>query len=319
MSNDATTPDSPDVPAVDGAAETPDGAIVVGLDGSSRDETVLEWAAVSAQRGGRPLHLLHAQDMAAELAVTDPGALGGLDVRTIDLGDGDLLGNAEATIAERWPDVVVTTSAPWVSASQGLVDASRTAYAVVVGAGKRGALEKLVLGRASLSTAMHASCPVVIVPEGARNTVGGPIVVGIDGSPHSQAAAEQAFLIAQGRGTSVRAVTTWYLEVVDGMVVTTPGTAAYETVQARYAELMEHTLRPLRAEYPQVAVEARVVRGKPAATLVEESEGADLLVLGTRGRGGFRGMLLGSVSQKAMETARCPVMIVRDRDEDPSA
>lgn len=308
MSNDAQAPD---------ATEVPHGAVVVGLDGSSRDETVLEWAARSATRGKRPLHLLHAEDLGAEIMLTDPNTASSLDLRGVDFGDNKVLTEAVAKVRELWPDLSVTSSAPWVQASQALVDASRSAYVVVVGAARRGTLEKLVLGRASLATAMHASCPVVVVPEGARTTADGPIVVGIDGSAHSRAAAERAFWIARGRGAPLVAVITWYLEVVDGMVVTTPGTEAYAAVEARYSALMETVLGPLRERYPDVTVDARVVRGKPAPSLVEQSEGADLLVLGTRGRGGFRGMLLGSVSQKAMETAPCPVMIVRAENAAP--
>jgi nucleotide-binding universal stress UspA family protein len=303
MSNDAAAQDHTDVP---------EGAIVVGLDGSSRDLTCLEWAARSATRGRRPLHLLHAEDVAAEMALTDPSTVSTLDLHALDVSDSSILARAEAHVAEHWPELVVTTSSPWVHASQALIDASETAYVIVVGAARRGTLEKLVLGRASLATAMHSRCPVVVVPEGARTTAGGPIVVGIDGSSHSRAAAERAFWIAQGRETNVVAVATWYLEVVDGVVVTTPETEAYAAVEARYAGLVEKVVGPLRAQYPDVPVEVRVVRGKAAPTLVEVAADADLLVLGSRGRGGFRGMLLGSVSQKALETATCPVMIIRE-------
>ncbi|HYN28353.1 MAG TPA: universal stress protein [Dermatophilaceae bacterium] len=291
----------------------PAGAVVAGLDGSDRDTTVLEFAAGAATRARHPLHLLHAHEMGGELLAADAPALGG--ILTLGpgagLADDDILESTLAEAHSRWPELPITGSQPWDRPERALVDASRGAYLVVVGAEPRRGLDRLLLGRSSLATAMHADCPVVVIPEGVRTGPEGPVVVGVDGSAHSRAAAERALWIAGVRGTSAVVVVAWYLEMVDGVVVTTPGTPEWDTVTARYRAMAESVLEPLRERYPDVPVEVRVVRGPAAPTLVEQAVDAGLVVVGSRGRGGFAGMLLGSVSQQILETAPCPVMVIR--------
>jgi nucleotide-binding universal stress UspA family protein len=291
----------------------PPEAVVAGLDGSERDATVLEFAAGAATRADRPLHLLHAHEMGGELMAADAPALGGILTLSPSVGlvDDDVLEESLAEARRRWPDLAVTGSQPWDRPERALVDASRGAYLVVVGAEPRRGLDRLLLGRSSLATAMHAACPVVVIPEGVRTGPEGPVVVGVDGSSHSRAAAERALWIAQVRHTSVVVVAAWYLEVVDGTVVTTPDTPEWETVTQRYGAMAESVLQPLRERYPDVPVEVRVLRGPAARTLVEQARDAGLVVLGSRGRGGFAGMLLGSVSQTVLEAAPCPVMVIR--------
>ncbi|GGB76710.1 hypothetical protein N798_02215 [Knoellia flava TL1] len=292
--------------------EIPEGAVVVGIGNSDRDAECLTWAGSSAQRSGSPLHILHAHELGAELSAIDPVA-----GNTISLGPEGDIGNAsllDETLAEarrRWPDVPVTGSLPFARPEQALIDASRTARLVVVGAARAGALQRFGLGRPSLAAAMHAACPVVIVPQGARAEAEGPVVVGIDGSAHSAAAAERAFWIADLRKVPLVAITTWNVEVVDGLVVTTPGTDAWNQVEAKYRAVADRIVEPLRAQHPDVDCNVEVVRGVPAKVLAERSADAGLLVMGTRGRGGFAGMLLGSQSHKVLETAASPVMLVR--------
>lgn len=112
------------------------------------------------------------------------------------------------------------------------------------------------------------------------------------------------------------AVTTWNVEVVDGMVVTTPGTDAWNSVEAKYRAVADRVVGPLRAKHPKVDCTVEVVRGAAAKVLAERSAQAGLVVMGTRGRGGFAGMLLGSQSQKVLETATSPVMLVRAAQND---
>ena len=95
------------------------------------------------------------------------------------------------------------------------------------------------------------------------------------------------------------------------MVVTTPGTDAWNAVEAKYRAVADRIVEPLRAAHPDVDCTVEVLRGAPAKVLAERSADAGLLVMGTRGRGGFAGMLLGSQSQRVLETATSPVMLVR--------
>ena len=287
--------------------EIPSGAVVVGIDGSDRDETCVRWAAGAATRAGRPLHLLHAQDIAVELAAANPIAARGLAF----VPDTTVLSGVLERARADWPGLAITGSEPWMHPEEALIEASDDAYLIVVGSSRISGLERLLLGRSALAVSLHARCPVVILPEGARTDAEGPVVLGFDGSDGSRAAAERAFWIADLRGTSVRTVTSWYAEVVDGHVVTTPGTPAWEKVEGGYRRMVEEGLSDLRARYPRVDVDIRIVRGPAAAMLTQEAADASLLVIGSRGRGGFRGMLLGSVSHKVLETATSPVMVIR--------
>lgn len=288
----------------------PANAVVVGIDGSERDATCLAYAAGAATRAGCPLHLLHAQELVTELALSDPVSARGLGTLA-DVADDGVLPAALADARSSWPDVEITGSDPWAHAERALIEASEGAHLVVVGSRSVSGLERWILGRSSLAVAMHAACPVVLVPAGARTGAEGDVVVGVDGSEHSALAAERAFWIAQIRKAPVRVITTWSLEIVDGMVVTTPENPAWAQVEGKYRDLAERIIGPLRERCPEVPCEIDVRRGSPAAVLAEASATAGLLVIGRRGRGGFRGMLLGSVAHKVIETATCPVMVVR--------
>jgi nucleotide-binding universal stress UspA family protein len=290
----------------------PDGAVVVGIGNSDRDAECLAWAGNSAQRSGSPLHILHAHDLSAELAAIDPVAGNAISLGPDgDIGNTGLLDQTVAAARERWPGLSVTGSQPFVRPEQALIDASQNARLVVVGAARESVLHRFGLGRPALSAAMHAQCPVVIVPQGSRSDAEGPVVVGIDGSAHSAAAAERAFWIAELREVPLVTITTWNVEVVDGLVITTPGTEAWKAVEAKYRAVAERIVAPLRASHPGVDCTVEVLRTSPAKAIAERSTDAGLIVMGTRGRGGFRGMLLGSVSQQVLETAACPVMLVR--------
>ncbi|MFB7172849.1 universal stress protein [Streptomyces sp. NPDC056254] len=133
------------------------------------------------------------------------------------------------------------------------------------------------------------------------------IVVGVDGSPSSQAALRWAVRYAGLVGGRVEAVTAWDLPGA--------GTWSAPAVDADFDE--EEAERRLVEEVRTVLgegasqVHQRLVRGNPAEVLVEQGQGADLIVVGSRGHGGFRRALLGSVSQQVAQHAVCPVTIVR--------
>lgn len=244
------------------------------------------------------------------MGASDPAAVRGV-AAAILYADDSVLEDAIASATEQWPDLTTTGSEPWGNPERVLVEASEGAHLVVVGSRRLSGLQRLLLGRSALAVAMHAKCPVVLLPDGARTDAEGPVVVGVDGSEHAQRAADRAFWIAGVRGTSVRVVICWYLEVVDGSVVTTPENPAWAQVEDKYRTIAENLLKPVRERYPDVPYEIAVRRGDAPQILTEESSAASLLVMGSRGRGGFRGMLLGSVTHKVIETAACPVMVIR--------
>jgi nucleotide-binding universal stress UspA family protein len=138
------------------------------------------------------------------------------------------------------------------------------------------------------------------------------IVVGIDGSPASALALAWAARYAKATGASIRAVRAWHFPAAAGTapVGVAPASVTDEVKQAQHAEL-DQAIAATLGDEPQVKVEHKIAYGHPAQVLTDESGDADLLVVGSRGHGGFAGMLLGSVSMHCVTSAHCPVTVVR--------
>lgn len=310
--------------ATEHSTPTPEHAVVVAVDGTSKDEAVLTWAARSAQRRGSVLHVVSVADLGAS-ALGGPEAAAGVAVDKLMEGADATVARALERLRELAPEVEVTSASVCGSPARVLVDAAEQASIVVVGSSRASRLERVVLGSVSAAVIQHASAPVVLVPEGSG---AGPdrVVVGVDGSEPSRAAARAALDVARHADVPVLVIAAWSVEVVDGVVVTEPGTPQWQEVEDRYREIAEGVVRraeedvvggrtvvegiePTVGRTSPVTVEVR--RGNPAKVLLEEAGDDDLLVVGNRGRGGFRGLLLGSVSQRVLEAAPCPVLVTR--------
>lgn len=287
--------------------DIPDGCVLVSIVGGVLDETCVAWAAAAAQRTNRPLHLIHARED------DDGGARRDIFGGSGPKGD-PRLDRELAAAQERWPDLTVSGTSLPGKRERVLVESSDRAYMIVTGAPKRSGFERL-LERPSLAAAMHSSCPVVIVPQGVRPEPDGPVIAAIDGSDHSKFALRRAFTVARTRGDRLVVVTTWSVEVMGGLVFTEPGTASWENLENGYRSMCQDMVNELTGEFPEVEYEIRVMHGHPARVITGLSDEAGLLVLGTRGRGGFRGMMLGSTTHEVIETATCPVLVARQSDK----
>lgn len=313
--SDQPTDSSDDVPTTTAQRrhddDVPTGAVVAGLDGSDKDRAVLAFATREALLLHSSLHLLTAQEVHAGLvSAWDAGFVPiGLEPE-LGANGARVLDEARAVVRSDSPDLPVTASQPWGTPSQALVDASAQARIVVVGSGRKGNLERILLGTTSLDTAMHAACPVVVVGEDPGD-LEGQVVVGVDGSEHSLRAAVVAGDEAARRRTGLVVVTTWWLEVVDGIVVTEEGTPQWERVEARYRAMLDQALAPVRERHPELLIDIDLRNARPVDVLLERSQDAGLVVVGSRGRGGFAGMALGSVSHKVLQRSLVPVGIVR--------
>lgn len=289
-------------------------AVVVGVDGSGSDRTALEWAARAALRHRTALRVVHASEVLAAGAVEDdpvmasPAVLEALYAHEKDRVAPDL---AER-VRQAYPNLEVRVTEASGAASATLLDQQDAALLLVIGPGRRGRRGEQVLGTSALATTMHAHRPVVVVPDGAPLEREGPgeVVVAVDGSRDSRAAAELAMVEARLTGASVVAVTAWYLEVVGGYVVTEPDSQEWRAIESRQTERVEAALQASRERHPSVPVTIEVVHAPSSRAILERAAGADLLVVGARGRGGFPGKLLGSVSQKVLRAATCPVAVV---------
>lgn len=300
MSTDASTHDSP----------TPADAVVAALDGSHRDDAVIDWAAAEAAALSAPLHLVHAVDLGTPLSAYGELLTSPEIVDRVEQESTRVVTEARTRVEAARPGLSVTTALPTGSPSGALLAAAEGARVLVVGSARKNRAERIVLGTTSLSVVAHAPCPVVLVPENASTSGDGRVVVGIDGSEHSRLAFQHALDAAALRGRTVTTVTSWNVEVENGVVVTEPGSPEWEAVDARYRAMAERTIAEARAAHPDITVEVEVRHGRAADSLVEVAEGADLLLVGSRGRGGFRGMLLGSVSQRVLALATCPVAVL---------
>ena len=191
---------------------------------------------------------------------------------------------------------------------------AESAGLLVVGARGRGGAIASRLGSTAIVLTQHASCPVVVVPGGPFDVeTGGDVVVGVDGSPTSQRAVEFAFAEAALRNTGLTAVHAWTLpwlrstlSIRDEVVnVTRPA------LQQEAAAVLSESLAEIRPKHPGVPVVEQAVEERPAVALVEASHDAPMLVVGSRGRGGISGLLLGSVSHAVLHRAHCPVAVIR--------
>lgn len=294
----------------------PEGAVIVGLDGSEPSLAALRWAAQEAAFLDKPLHLMAVQEQVPGFLAAE-GQLAWSQYEELQHREcADLVHRARQEITRIAPETALTVSCPWGRPSQHLIEASQRATAIVVGNRGLGRLAATMLGTVSLQVAAHANGPVVVVRAGtdAAAAAAQPrrAVVGVDGSEDSRAAIRFALehVGPQGR---VELLIAWWLEVVDGMVVTTPGSPQWDEVTGKHEAILRGALRAAIGADEDPRVQLRVERGHPAEALLGAVGEGDLAVVGTRGRGGFRGLVLGSVSQHVLTAATGPVAVVQDR------
>jgi nucleotide-binding universal stress UspA family protein len=284
--------------------------IVVGADGSEPSLLAIGWAADEAARRGASLHVVYAVAPWLFDAPDDPGAA---QVRERMLRDGQgIVDAAVARARERAPGLEVTGEQTGGQAAEVLVERARDALMLVAGSRGAGGLAGLVLGSVAMQVATYAPCPVVVV-RAAEPSGHGEVVVGVDGSPAGAGAVGFAFEEASVRGVRLRALLAWLHPVSAGPGDMVPLVYDREILAAGERRLLAESLAGWRAKYPDVEVVAEAVRGRAARVLAEASVHAGLLVVGSRGRGGFAGLLLGSVGHAMLLRAHCPVAIVPGR------
>jgi nucleotide-binding universal stress UspA family protein len=283
--------------------------IVVGVDGSPASMAAVDWAARDAAMRNVPLTLVH---VASGLAGTWPQmpTLPGFGEwqrrRGSEIFD-DAIRIADSatpgTGASR-----VETEMYYSATIPTLVDMSKEAELIVVGSRGHSAIGSL-LGSVSAGLVQHAHCPVAVIHDEAPlmpHPAQAPVLVGIDGSPTSELATAIAFDEASRRHVDLIALHAWG----DARLVEFPG-MDWPAMESSEDEVLAERLAGWQDRYPDVQVRRHVVCDRPAQQLNEHSEAAQLVVLGSHGRGGFAGMLLGSVSSAVVQSARIPVVVAR--------
>ncbi|MFE7718213.1 universal stress protein [Nocardia rhizosphaerihabitans] len=276
--------------------------VVVGIDGSEQSLTALRWAARYAAHHRAPLQIVYVIDVPVEYG---PGASGPLfdQERLREHGESVVAAGAAAAAEVVGPiaDIPIETVAEMGTTVAALRHYSASARLLVVGSRGRGAIRRTLLGSVSTSLARHSDCPVAVIPEQEADS-GGRVVVGVDGSACSADAVAIAFEEASQRGARLDAVHAWseFFRYDSRATMQTEGEALLAESLAGYAE-----------KYPGVEVGRVVVEDKPARAVLDLSATAQLVVVGSRGRGGFSGMTLGSVAQAVLHGAACPLIIAR--------
>lgn len=296
--------------------EIAQGSVVVGVDGSASSESALAWAVNEARRTRTPLHVVHALEN--EVVLSDKHPLG---TKEAPASGDPILATAMDTVRATAPEVRATPHSVTGFAPTTLIAASTFAGTVVIGSHGHHSLPTTLLGSVSQQVAIHSSCPVVVVRENSKRGEAGSghVVVGVDGSEASEPALGYAFAYAASTGSTLAAVHTWWWEPLEGVSLGEPWIGDWTQIASQEATLVAEILAGWSQKYPEVPVRRHVVRGDPVVELLEESDGASLLVVGSRGRGGFVGLLLGSVSRRVLKRAACPVAVVRSGGEDEPA
>ena len=289
--------------------------IVVGVDGSSASRVAVDWAARAAARRGADLKLVYVLTPPVVMAFPEVPMPPGYLQWQEEEGE-KLLTTAIETVREALGDADIAVTSEMVSGPPVpvLADLSTGAQMIVVGCRGLGALARGLLGSVSTGLAHHAHCPVAIIHDEdplMPHPSMAPVVVGVDGSPASESALAIAFEEASLRGVELVAVHAWS----DSGVFEFPG-ADWSTLQAMGEETLSERLSGWQERFPDVLVRRVVVADRPAHQLLEQAESAQLLVVGSHGRGGFAGLLLGSVSTAVVHGARMPVIVARRRPEE---
>jgi len=281
--------------------------VVVGVDGSGSAYQAVEWAAAEAARRGVALRLVSAFSWTtSDHPTRQSGRVAQYRDQLLEAARHRL--SRAARIAEDTGLGVETTQQVEIGAPiEVLGSEARRARLLVLGDRGLGGVAGLVLGSVAVALAARGACPVVIV-RGETGNTDGPVVVGIDGSPVSEAALAFAFDAAAVRGVALVAVHAWSPTAVDKALEPVMDWAA---VADEEEAVLAERLSGWGQKYPQVTVRRSVVRDGAARALVDASRGAQLVVVGSRGRGDAAGLFLGSVSHGVLHAAHCPVAIVR--------
>lgn len=284
--------------------------IVAAVDGSESSRQAAVWAAAEAALHGSTLHLI------TSVAVSTGYGTGlTLPVTELELlqAEGErLVAEVREQLAASAPaDLKMTTEVTFDFVIPSLLAYSERVRMIVVGSRGLGAFRRGLLGSVSTAVTRHAQCPVTVVHEtaaGADQWAGKPILVGVDGTENSVDAVEYAFEEASRRGVGLIALHSWSdtnsLEL---------GIVDWEAIAADEEALLAERLAGYGERYPEVAVRRIVVANRPVRAMLDASADAQQVVVGSHGRGGFTGMLLGSTSNALIHTVECPITVVRKR------
>ena len=295
-----------------------DKVVLVGADGSPESLGAVDWAVARAARSGWRVHILCAYSLPSFTTASLDGGYAALDDTAIRSGAQAVVD--EAVTRAQGKGVTVTSSLETGDPAGVLVDLSDEATLAVVGTRGGGGFADRLLGTVSSALPAHAHCPTVVVPrhvEGAEYTPVGRIVVGVDGSDSARKALRWAVREAEVWGAELTAIAAVPMASGAGALAWLPAAVDREQVLTDVRSGLDRAVAAAVEGHSGVTVRRHALDGNAAQLMSEFSTAVDLVVVGSRGRGGFSGLLLGSTSQGVLSHAACPVMVVpaRSRDE----
>lgn len=291
--------------------------VAVGVDGSPSSLAAARYAAELAVRRAAPLVLVYGYQASfygyTPLGVPDPYAMADEKLRAeIDV----LLTKTVGELRSAYPALTEVTARQIAGGGASvLIDESRRAAVTVVGCRGVGGFAELLLGSVSSQVSAHAHGPVIVVrppaPDGdgrAPQPLDGPVVVGYDGSPAAVAAL--AFAVEEAALRKTRLIV---LHAYGTSLLPSTGAEKEEVISE---QMLVEAVKPRVAEHPDLEIESRSVQSANIEkTMVDATRGAVLTVVGCRGRGGFAGLLLGSVSRTLVHHAHGPVAVIHPSEQ----
>ncbi|WP_394940606.1 universal stress protein [Psychromicrobium sp. YIM B11713] len=310
--------------APEGSELPPPTGIVVGVDGSDHGNCALIWAAREAQSRKLPLHLVTAYSVPIFAASGLDGGFATIDNNVIRQGAEVVLEQAAQQLGE-YPDLTYDTRVEAGDASGVLLELSESAELLVFGSRGRGGFVGRLLGSVSSGLPGHAKCPTVTVPLSCASRLGiagkskdeplveSVVTVGVDGSERARYTVLRAAEHAQRNGLSLRVVCA--VPPYSGAMTWLPAPLDRQGILEEVREQMAAGAAWIRSHFPQLSISADVVDGPPIEILIQATKLSELLVLGSRGHGGFAGMILGSTTDAVLHHAKGPVMVVPEKDD----
>lgn len=290
--------------------------IVVGIDGSTSSDAALAWAVDEASRRGLSLHLLSAgvhQPHGGTLVYEEAYVDAIIANEALESAEAHLAA-AVASVRASDPDLVVTVASTLDRAAGVLVELSARAHSLVVGRSSYGPVAGSLLGSVASQVVTHAQCPVVVVHGVTDDPAGRTgVAVAVDGSAGSELALAEAFEQASVRGVHLHAIHAWWTRATAGQL---PDTQSEQVTQHQL--LLAEAMAGWSEQYPDVEVRVSLPVGPTVRAITDAARGAELLVVGSRGHGGFRNLLLGSVSHGVVGHADCTVLVVRPARGNPA-
>jgi nucleotide-binding universal stress UspA family protein len=295
--------------------QPPRRGILVGVDGSASALGAVRWAAHDAALRKVPLTLVHVVNapITGWSEIPAPAGFRQWQGKRAREFIRSAIKVAEESTGERGP-LQIDSKVFYSATVPTLVGLSKEAEMVVVGyRGHGGLLVRNFLGSVSSGLVYHAHCPVAVIHDEeplVTNVARAPVLLGIDGSRASEAATAIAFDEASRRGVRLIALHAWTDLRVSDFKEVFPN-VNWDAELSHEEETLSERLAGWQERYPDVVLRPQIAIGEPAHPLIEASKGAQLIVVGSHGRGGFAGMLLGSVGAAVVNRARIPVIVAR--------